>query len=82
MFFAIVFLGVFNFILGFVLGAFSKARFFSEKKQFEEKQVYCHGFEDGMYYTLGEYQPELFKIQMAENSYREYKAIKNGPEKH
>lgn len=47
-----------------------------------EKETYCHGFEDGIYYAIDEYRPDLFNIEMAETCYKEYKAIKHGPQKH
>ena len=82
MFFVFIFFAIFNFVAGLCLGVILSRNSSAKKLDFEEKIVYCHGFEDGVYYSIGEYRPELFKINMAEQSYREYKAIKNGPSKH
>lgn len=47
-----------------------------------EKDVYCNGYEDGFYLGWGEYDPDIFKKEIAEKAYYEYKGIKYGPEKH
>jgi len=47
-----------------------------------EKEVYCHGYEDGFYLGVGEYDPDLFRKEIAEKAYQEYKGIKYGPTKH
>lgn len=72
----------FNFLLGLSSGFLIAIRRSNMIKEEAEKEIYCHGFESGIYYTLDEYCPELFRIEMAEDSYKEYKAIKYGPEKH
>lgn len=71
-----------NFLAGVTLGFLMCNHRTKKILEIDEKAVYCHGFEDGIYFTIGEYNPELFKIEIAENSYREYKSIKNGPEEH
>ena len=47
-----------------------------------EKETYCHGYEDGFYLGLGEYDPTLFRKEIAEKAYCEYKGLKYGPTKH
>jgi hypothetical protein len=47
-----------------------------------EKDVYCNGYEDGFYFGWGEYDPESFRIEIAEKAYQEYKGLKHGPEEH
>lgn len=81
-FLAIAIVACFNLFVGMFTGYILAHRRISKKIDFEEKQVYCHGFEDGIYYTLDEYNPDLFRIEIAESCYKEYKAIKHGPEKH
>lgn len=71
-----------NFLIGVGTGFLLSDFLVKRHQELDEKTVYCHGFEDGIYFTIGEYNPELFKIEIAENSYREYKSIKNGPEEH
>lgn len=72
----------FNFVFGFLFG-FTLNRMRSKLKiEHDEKTTYCHGFEDGIYYAIDEYNPELFRPEIAEMCYKEYKAIKHGPERH
>lgn len=47
-----------------------------------EKETYCHGYEDGFYLGVGDYEPELFRKEIAEKAYCEYKGIKYGPTRH
>lgn len=82
LFFVILIIAGFNFCLG---GATSYAICLTKKMrehELDEKEIYCHGFEDGIYYTIDEYNPELYRPEIAEMRYKEYKAIKHGPEKH
>lgn len=76
------FIALFNFLIGLVVGTLSSKLRVKHQIDFEEKSTYCHGFEDGIYYILDEYNPEMFKPEMAEQCYKEYKAIKHGPTKH
>lgn len=71
-----------NFLLGLVVGLITRDNFVKKHREFVEKDTYCHGFEDGIYYAIGEYNPEFFRLEAAENSYREYKTLKHGVEKH
>jgi hypothetical protein len=71
-----------NFLIGVGTGFLICNYLVKTRQEFDEKTVYCHGFEDGIYFTIDEYNPDMFKIEIAENSYREYKAIKNGPKEH
>jgi hypothetical protein len=71
-----------NFLLGLSSGFLIAMRRKIYVKEETEKEIYCHGFESGIYYTLDEYCPEMFRVEIAEDSYKEYKAIKYGPEKH
>ena len=81
-FFMIGVIALMNFLFGFIAGVLSDHMRTKRKVEFEEKSTYCHGFEDGIYYTLDEYNPELFRPEIAEQCYKEYKAIKHGPTKH
>lgn len=72
----------FCFCIGLGVGFALAHKITKSRLNFDEKTTYCHGFEDGIYYTLDEYCPDLFRIEIAENSYKEYKAIKHGPDKH
>ena len=72
----------FNFLFGLIAGGLIVTRRKLQIKEETEKEIYCHGFESGIYYTLDEYCPEMFRVEIAEDSYKEYKAIKYGPEKH
>ena len=69
-------------ILGFAFGYILRGMVSLHAIEIEEKGIYCHGFEDGLYYTLGEYRPELFKKEFAERSYHEYRMVKHGQQKH
>jgi len=81
-YFVFVLVLFFNFLLGVGVGFLTAMRRVIDIKEQTEKEIYCHGFESGIYYTLDEYCPEMFRIEIAEDSYKEYKAIKYGPEKH
>lgn len=72
----------FNFLLGLCSGILIVSKRLKDIKEESEKEIYCHGFESGIYYTLDEYCPEMFRIEIAEDSYKEYKAIKYGSEEH
>jgi hypothetical protein len=82
LFFVIILVAVFNFFVGaattYTISVGRNAR----QQELNEKEIYCHGFEDGIYYTIDEYNPELYRPEIAEMCYKEYKAIKHGPEKH
>ncbi len=71
-----------NFLFGFVVGISSSRLKAKKGIELEEKATYCHGFEDAVYYILDEYNPELYKPEIAERLYREYKSIKHGPDRH
>lgn len=73
---------VFNFFLGSCVAYVVSMQHQRKKEEIEEKEIYCHGFEDGIYYTIDEYNPEMFRKEIAEVRYKEYKAIKYGPERH
>lgn len=74
--------GAINFFVGALTGIAYRRTFVERDVIYEEKETYFRGFEDGLYYALGEYQPELFKVEMAESCFKEYKALKNGPSNH
>ncbi len=76
----IIMLGLF--VSGFVVGY--TARYSDEQNICRriEKDVYCHGYEDGFYLGWGEYEPEAFRKEIAEKAYYEYKGLKHGPERH
>lgn len=76
---AIIF-GIFasGFILGYI-ARYSDEVYITRKI---EKEVYCNGYEDGFYFGWGEYDPEAFRVEIAEKAYHEYKGLKHGPEKH
>lgn len=81
-FFVVAVIAIFNFLLGAATSyTFFLTRGF-KSKDVNEKDIYCHGFEDGIYYTIDEYKPELYRPEIAERCYKEYKAIKHGPENH
>jgi len=71
-----------NFICGAIFGKLYQSLKSNIAKENLEKFFYFRGFEDGIYYTIDEYKPELFKKEMAENSYKEFKAILHGERKH
>lgn len=75
---------IFCFVAGTIFGyQLHKKRVAIERENnHDERETYCHGFEDGIYFTIGEYQPELYRVEIAEMCYKEYKAIKHGPQKH
>jgi hypothetical protein len=75
-------IAVVNFSFGLSVGYLACNMFHKQNTELDEKEIYCHGFEDGIYYTIDEYNPELFRPEIAEMRYKEYKAIKHGPEKH
>lgn len=82
MFIVLGIIALFNVLLGFFIGYLT--RYANEKEVVYkiEKEIYCHGYEDGFYLGLGEYDPELFRNEIAEKAYQEYKGIKYGPTKH
>lgn len=67
-----------SFIIALRLGLFIGANIKKDFLEQYEKHTYYKGFENGIYYTIDSYEPELFKIQIAEKSYKEYKALQNG----
>lgn len=79
---AVLLLVIVNLALGFFSGYLSRfAR--EQQNMFEiEKEIYCHGYEDGFYLGLGDYDPEMFRKEIAEKAYYEYRGIKHGPTKH
>lgn len=81
-YFVLIFALFFNFLIGLGIGFLMALKRIADIREQTEKETYCHGFESGIYYTLDEYCPEMFRIEIAEDSYKEYKAIKYGPEKH
>jgi len=78
----VLIIAAFNVLLGFCVGYASRITHEKDRRLRDEKEIYCHGFEDGIYYTIDEYRPELYRPEIAEQRYKEYKAIKYGPEKH
>lgn len=81
-FLVLVIVAGFNFLVGAAMSYAICFRRGLHSKEINEKEIYCHGFEDGIYYTIDEYKPELYRPEIAEMCYKEYKAIKHGPEKH
>jgi hypothetical protein len=81
-FVVVLIISTFNFFVGSVAGYAICVNRRTASKEINEKDIYCHGFEDGIYYTIDEYKPELYRPEIAEMCYKEYKAIKHGPEKH
>lgn len=77
-----VFCIIVMFILGYKVGRLISKEYGCQEGVSNEKEVYCHGFEDGTYHTLDEYNPELYSQESAELCYKEYRAIKHGPQKH
>lgn len=71
-----------NFSFGLSVGYAASGLFTRHKAELDEKEIYCHGFEDGIYYTIDEYNPEMYRQEIAEMRYKEYRAIKHGPQKH
>jgi hypothetical protein len=65
-----------SFVSGFFWGFFIKSIFSKYDKMIMEKEIYCKGFENGIYYCVGEKNPELFKIKVAENSFKEHNFTK------
>jgi hypothetical protein len=82
LFFVIALVALFNFFVGAATTYIISIGRSTGRHELKEKEIYCHGFEDGIYYTLDEYNPELYRPEIAEMCYKEYKAIKYGPEKH
>lgn len=80
----VVLLGValFNLCMGFMFGYLTRYREEHELILSREKEIYCHGYEDGFYLGWGTYDPENFRPEIAEKAYAEYKGIKHGPTKH
>jgi len=76
------FTAVANFLIGFLIGYLARYRDEKFHATGAEKEIYCHGYEDGFYFGWGTYEPELFKRETAEKAYFEYKGIKHGPTKH
>ena len=80
--FVIFFVAIFNFFVGATVAYVATLHRQRNLIDLDEKEIYCHGFEDGIYYTIDEYNPEMFRKEIAEVRYKEYKAIKYGPERH
>lgn len=81
-FLVLAFIAVFNFAMGVTTGYSLSSEKRRRKIYLDEKEIYCNGFEDGIYYAVDQYCPELYRPEIAEMRYKEYKAIKHGPEKH
>ena len=79
---AICLTAVVNVLIGFFIGYISRYKDESIKIRNLEKEIYCHGYEDGFYFGWGSYDPQTFRREIAEKSYFEYKGIKYGPTKH
>jgi hypothetical protein len=73
--FMMVFFLIINFVMGFFWGYLIKSIFAKNDKITKEKQIYCKGFENGIYYAIGERNPQFFKLKVAENSFLEQKRI-------
>jgi hypothetical protein len=71
-----------NFIIGFFMGYVTRYRDEKNDQLQVEQEVYCNGYEDGFYLGVGEYDPSLFRREIAEKAYYEYKGLKHGPTKH
>ena len=71
-----------NFVIGFVFGYVFRYNKETEQVNHNEKETYLHGYEDGFYLGCGDYEPEVFRIEIAEGAYQEYKGLKHGPVKH
>lgn len=76
-FLAMLLVAVTNLVIGFFLGN-RVTKHAVKLNQFEEEMTYCHGWQDGLYYALGEPTPDLFNIEVAQRCYKEYKVIKHG----
>lgn len=82
MFLAFLLIAGINLSVGFLIGYISRYdREFGIMSDLE-RETYCHGYEDGFYLGLGEYDPAFFRKEIAEKAYNEYKGIKYGPTKH
>jgi hypothetical protein len=71
-----------NVFIGFFIGYIARYTHEQEYLLDAEKEIYCHGYEDGFYFGIGEYDPELFRKEIAEKAYQEYRGLKHGPTKH
>jgi hypothetical protein len=80
-FLSIAVVAITNLVIGFVIGT-KVTKHFMKFKDVEEEVTYCHGWQDGLYYALGEPTPDLFNIEVAQRCYKEYKVIKHGNVKH
>lgn len=74
--------GFLNLCIGFFIGYIARYTHETETVVAAEKDIYCHGYEDGFYLGNGEYDPDLFRREIAEKAYQEYKGLKYGPTKH
>lgn len=82
MFGVLLLVAMFNIGVGFCFGYINRFTHEQEDINALEKEIYCHGYEDGFYLGLGEYDPDLFRKEIAEKAYHEYRGIKHGPTKH
>lgn len=82
MFQVLILVALVNLLVGFFLGYITRFKEESDIVNESEKQIYCHGYEDGFYLGWGTYDPENFRPEIAEKAYAEYKGIKHGPVKH
>lgn len=82
MFVVLAMIALFNVVLGFFVGYITRYNHEKESILDAEKEIYCHGYEDGFYLGVGEYDPELFRREIAEKAYHEYRGLKHGPTKH
>jgi len=81
LFFVFLAIAIINFLFGVAVATGFYAKLLKLQK-FDEELTYCHGYEDGLYYAIGEHTPELFDIQIAQRAYKEYKGLKHGPTRH
>lgn len=82
MLFILLFIAAVNLTAGFVLGYITRHEHEKADVNDNERSIYCDGYEDGFYFGLGEYDPEMFRKEIAEKAYHEYRGIKYGPTKH
>jgi hypothetical protein len=78
----VLFVAAVNLAIGFMVGYISRYQHEKVLINDNERSIYCDGYEDGFYFGLGEYDPEMFRKEIAEKAYHEYRGIKHGPTKH
>lgn len=82
MFIVLGIVAIVNVVVGFFIGYLTRFQHETESILNSEKEIYCHGYEDGFYLGHGDYDPEMFRKEIAEKAYQEYKGLKHGPTKH